>query len=257
VHLLLPPSEAKLAGGRGRPLRERAPGGLGEARQEVAAALGRVVAGPPDVAARALLLPPGVAADALALNAGVLDSPTVPALRRYTGVVYEGLGYAGMDAPRQRLAGRSVLIFSGLLGVVRGNEAVPAYRVPAKATLPGLGVLAAYWRPVLTAYLPLLLRSGLIVDLRSGDYAAMWRADPRLAARVVTVRVLSPAPRGGYAVISYASKLAKGRLAAALIARRADSRPVATPSDIADAWADCGGTGAEPNGPHGLDLYTG
>jgi uncharacterized protein len=259
VHLLLPPSEAKVTGGRGRPLRHRpAPdAALGATRLEVATALGRLVAGAPEVAARALLLPAGVAAEALALDAAVLDSPTVPALRRYAGVVYDGLDYARMDAGQQRIAGRSILIFSGLLGVVRGTEAVPAYRVPAKATLPGLGVVATHWRPVLAEYLPTHLRSGLVVDLRSSDYAAMWRPDRRVAERVVTVRVLSPAPRGGYAVISYASKLAKGHLAAALIRRQAGGGPVERPADVAAAWAESGGAGCEPSGSHGLDLYTG
>ena len=53
--------------------------------------------------------------------------------------------------------------------------AVPDYRVPAKATLPGIGVAATFWRPVLGVTVPALLAPGLVVDLRSSDYAAMWR----------------------------------------------------------------------------------
>lgn len=258
MHLLLPPSEGKTAGGRGRPLRSRPDDGspLVAARAATTRALAELVAGDPGAAAAALLLPDGVAAEALAANARVLDAPTTPALRRYAGVVYDGLGFADLPADQQRIAGRSVLVFSGLFGVVRGDEPVPTYRVPAKAVLPGLGIAATFWRPVLTEVLAGSLRRGLIVDLRSSDYAAMWRPDRATAARTVTVRVLSPAPRGGHAVISYNSKLAKGRLAAALLARAAAGQPVGSADDVVAAWLDTGGVGAKPT-PTGLDLYTG
>ncbi|MDT4923297.1 MAG: uncharacterized protein QOG01_1010 [Pseudonocardiales bacterium] len=259
MHLLLPPSEGKTVGGRGRPLRSRPPTAdpLSAARGAAIGALLELVAGDAHAAADALLLPDGVAAPALALNAGVLDSATTPALRRYAGVVYDGLGFAGLSTAEQGIAARSTLIFSGLLGVVRGDEPVPAYRVPAKAVLPGLGVASTFWRPVLADVLPSLVRRGLVVDLRSGDYAAMWRPGRAVADRVVVVRVLSPAPRGGHAVISYNSKFAKGRLAAALVRRVASGLPVASLDDLGDAWIECGGADHVANEAGSLDLYTG
>jgi uncharacterized protein len=257
VHLLLPPSEGKTFGGRGRSLSRRPlqPGPLGEARRRALAALVELVAADPGAAADALLLPDGVAADALASDAAVRDSPTTPALRRYAGVVYDGLGFADLSAAEQRVAARSVLIFSGLFGVVQGDEPVPAYRVPAKAVLPGLGVASTFWRPVLSMVLPPMLARGLVVDLRSGDYAAMWRPGPALADRVLTVRVLSPAPRGGHAVISYNSKFAKGRLAAALIRRVAAGAPVGGIDDVAAAWLECDGADCVVNPNGGIDLF--
>ena len=55
-------------------------------------------------AARRCCCPPGVADAALATNAAVRDSPTTPALRRYAGVVYDGLDYAAADPAEQRVA---------------------------------------------------------------------------------------------------------------------------------------------------------
>lgn len=258
MHLLLPPSEAKAGGGRGRPLRDRigGDGALAAGRRATTSALLELVSAEARRAAAALLLPDAVTAAALEANRRVLDSPTMPALRRYAGVVYDGLGYARLDAAQQRVAARSTLIFSGLFGVVRGDEAVPDYRVPAKATLPGIGVASTFWRPVLTDVLEPTLRRGLIVDLRSGDYAAMWRPAPSAARRVVAVRILSPVPRGGHGVISFTSKLAKGRLAAALIRRATDREPTESAADVARAWQACGGLRCETT-PTGLDLYTG
>lgn len=255
VHLLLPPSEGKRPGGRGRSLTARPDTGpLADARARMITALTELARGDPAQAARDLLLPDGVAADALVADRSVTTSATMPALRRYSGVVYDGLNFDSLTAPEQRLALRSTWIFSGLFGVLRGDESVPLYRVPAKATLPGVGVASTYWRRVLTPYLPTVLRRGLVVDLRSSDYAAMWRPDAATAARAVSVRVLSPAPRGGHAVISYASKLGKGRLAAALIRRAAAGAGVDTADDVVAAWLDAGGKDARSR-DGALDLH--
>jgi cytoplasmic iron level regulating protein YaaA (DUF328/UPF0246 family) len=249
VRILLPPSEAKHPGGRGRPLAtRRAPGKLAEHygelarhRGELFAALDRLLDQPG--AAEALLLPPSVAAPALAANRRVTAAPTLPAMHRYAGTLYQGLAVAGLSAPAVRLARTDLLIFSGLLGVSRGGDPVPDYRVPAKAVLPGLGIAATFWRPRLARLLPVLLGRGPVVDLRSTDYAAMWQPGPASpeAERLIAVRVLSPTPAGRLAVVSYRSKLAKGRLAAALLERQAAGRPVHGPEDLLAAWSELGG----------------
>jgi cytoplasmic iron level regulating protein YaaA (DUF328/UPF0246 family) len=258
VRVLLPPSELKTSGGRGRPWRDRSVDDpLSAARARALHALGELVTGDPGDAAAALHLPTGVADAALTLNAAVLDSPTTQALRRYAGVVYDGLHFGTLAPAAQRIARRSTFIFSGLFGVVRGDEPTPAYRVPAKAVLPGLGVASTYWRPVLDDVLPGLLGNGLVVDMRSADYAAMWRPRGALAERVLTVRVLSPVPRGGHAVVSYSSKLAKGNLLAALVSRIAEGGEVATAQDVAAAWLACGGTDCDTGHAGQIVVYTG
>jgi uncharacterized protein len=259
VRVLLPPSEAKHPGGRGRPLRGRPPHPtLDAGREQTLRALQQLLAGPAADAAAALLLPPATVDAALAANRRVADAATMPALQRYAGTVYEGLAATALTEVEQRLAARSVLVFSGLFGVVRGDEPVPPYRVPAKAVLPGLGVAGTFWRPILDDAMPeLLFRGGLVVDLRSSDYAAMWRPARDLAARVVTVRVLSPLPSGRWGVVSYPSKFAKGQLTGALVRRAAAGEPVATVDDVAAAWVAMGGARAEPAGTHQLVIYTG
>jgi cytoplasmic iron level regulating protein YaaA (DUF328/UPF0246 family) len=185
-------------------------------------------------------LPASVAEAALADNRRVSAAKTKPALLRYAGVVYEGLAADQFDAPTMATAGNCVLIFSGLFGVLRGRDPVPPYRVPAKAKLPGIGVAGTFWRPRLERLLPPMLGSGVIVDLRSSDYAAMWQPEPasRIADRLISVRVLSPRPDGSLGVISFPSKFAKGRLAAGLLAR---SEPVLGPDDVVETWLNVGG----------------
>jgi hypothetical protein len=263
VRILLPPSEAKNPGGRGLPLarrQRRQP--IEDSREQVLRGLDRLLADAGQFdAARALLLPDSVAAAALADNRRVRTAPTMPALDRYAGVVYDGLFLQPLSAAARAVANRELLIFSGLFGVLRGSDPVPAYRVPAKATLPGVGVLATFWRARLDEVMAPLLDRGPLIDLRSGDYAAMWQPAARgpVAGRLISVRVLSPRPDGTLGVISFASKLAKGRLTAALLERRALGQPVRTVADISAAWAVAGGADLiehrTPQG-HTLELIT-
>ena len=224
------------------PLRRRRRSSLLDApRQRVLAAL-EILLAQPD-AASALLIPDSARVAALAANARVLDSPAVAALARYSGVLYDGLAAADLSEEARRLARESVLIFSGLFGVVRGGDPVPNYRVPAKATLPGIGTVGTFWRTQLQAGIGPLLGRGLIVDLRSSDYAAMWqpeRHDP-VAERLVVVRILSPRPDGSLGVISFPSKFHKGRLAALLLERAVAGAPASTPDHLIDAWIAAGG----------------
>lgn len=258
MRILLPPSEAKHPGGRGRPLAARSSRlPIDTVRRRTLGALAELVQLPN--AAQSLLLPPSIAGEALHHNTVATTSRTRPAVERYAGVVYHGLALNELSDGARKVANRSLLIFSGLFGVLRGDEAVPIYRVPAKAQLPGLGIVGTFWKPHLRDLLPSLLGTGLIVDLRSNDYASMWQPGRHDAARdrLVSVRVLSRTPAGSYGVISYSSKLGKGKLAAALLERQAAGRPVATVGDLADAWRHIGGTAVrqrEVAAGIGLDL---
>jgi hypothetical protein len=78
-----------------------------------------------------------------------------------------------------------------------------------------------------------------------------------LAQRTITVRILSPLPKGGHGVVSYNSKFAKGRLAAALFERAAAGATPNSAQDVVDAWTDATGQRGERSGDTTVVLYTG
>jgi cytoplasmic iron level regulating protein YaaA (DUF328/UPF0246 family) len=143
--------------------------------------------------------------------------PTAPASRIYTGVLYNRLRLPELRA-------RNVLIFSALFGVVRPGDRIPAYRLNIGARLPGIGPLAAFWRPALARVLE---DRGVILDLRSGAYAAAWA--PKQAT-VVTVRGLTPDGR----VVSHGVKHTRGEVARiALQAKARSPRAIAAAVEAA------------------------
>jgi cytoplasmic iron level regulating protein YaaA (DUF328/UPF0246 family) len=227
VLVLLPPSEGKTAPRRGKPLDldSLAHPELTAAREQVLDALVALSAGPPGPALEALELSQGLAGE-LERNAKLRSAPTARASAIYTGVLYEHLGLA--ELPLR--ARRRVLIASALWGVVTPDCRIPAYRLAMGARLPGLGGLAAHWRPVLRAALP---DSGLVVDLRSGSYAAAWA--PR-DATVVAVRAFTERA-GKRTAISHMVKATRGDVARVLLEA---PRPPRTADRVAELVAASG-----------------
>ncbi len=217
--VLLPPSEGKAPGGRGAPLdlaRLSHPS-LNPVRERLVDALVTVATTDPEGLQRALGCPSGE----VAKDAALRTSPTLPAMRRYTGVVYEALSYATLSPAGRRRASASLRVASALFGLLAAGDPVPAYRLSGGTSLPGVGSLAAAWRPLLE---PELVAHRLVVDLRSGPYAALARVP-----QAVRVRVLRESG-GTRTVVSHDNKHTKGLLARALCEQGA--RSVA---DVAEA----------------------
>lgn len=218
--VLLPPSETKRPGGDGAPLDLAALTApeLTPVRAELAETLVRLAADVP--ASRAAL---GVSAkqdDEIARNAALRTSATLPAVERYTGVLYDALDVGSLGRAQRARADARLAVGSALFGLVRAADRIPAYRLSAGSSLPGLPTLRALWRPALA---PVLAgERGLVVDLRSGAYAALAPVPD-----AVTVQVLTERPDGTRAVVSHFNKAHKGRIARLLAGTTAEPEDVA------------------------------
>lgn len=236
--LLLPPSKGKAPGGSGtgygRTLGHRHP--LAAARQEVLTAAVSAAASLSDTEiARVAGVPASEGAAVSAARAGIADlpeSPSLPAHRRYTGIVH---GNAGLDALDPRLLEVDVRIVSALLGLVALEEPVPAYRLEFAASLPPLGGLATFWRHHLDAHLRSVADGARVWDLLPGEHARMWPPGLREQLDVVSVRFLRP---DGRAANAARTKVAKGRLAGWLItAPDADPADVVAGAYLGEGWS--------------------
>ncbi|GAA1620063.1 YaaA family protein [Actinoplanes couchii] len=151
----------------------------------------------------------------LARNTVLLEAPAVPASEIYTGVLYEALEPSTLTPASRQWLDRTAVVFSGLWGVVRLGDRIPAYRCSVGVALPALGGLTAYWKKALKSPLDEVTAQTPVLDLRSGAYAAMWQPGGTAA----TLRVLHERTVGGVtkrSVVSHFNKATKGRLVRAL-----------------------------------------
>lgn len=211
--VLLPPSEGKTAPLEGPALDLTALSlpALNPARRTVLSTLVRVCRSTPADALHVLGLSAGQASE-VQRNKGLRRAPTAPAWQVYTGVLFTALDVEGADASTRARLAEWALVWSGLWGAVRLTDPIPAYRLSGAVTLPGPGRLATFWREPLRKSLAGPARTGLVVDLRSGTYAASWQGPPE---RTATIRVIHE--RGDTrTVASHFNKATKGRLLRAL-----------------------------------------
>ncbi|MBL1081024.1 peroxide stress protein YaaA [Streptomyces actinomycinicus] len=213
--VLLPPSEGKANPGEGAPtaLESLSLPGLTGAREAVLGELVELCSADEEKAREVLGLSEGLRGE-VAKNAGLRTAGARPAGEIYTGVLYDALGLATLDADAQRRAADSLLVFSGLWGAVRVTDRIPSYRCSMGVKLPGLGSLAGHWRTPMAEALPAAAGDGLVLDLRSAAYAAAWKPKGEVAGRTATVRVLHAPTRK---VVSHFNKATKGRIVRSLL----------------------------------------
>lgn len=152
-----------------------------------------------------------------AFDPGLREASAAPAHKVYTGVLFKRLQLPELPAA----ARRRVLIASALWGVVRPDDRIPYYKFPPKTRLEGIGAPNAFWRPALAAALP-DEEGDLVVDMRSGAYAAAWK--PKRAT-LLAVRAFTE-EGGQRKAVSHMAKAVRGDVARALLeAKKTPSDP--------------------------------
>ena len=201
--IVLPPSETKAPGGEMDGIDVSFPS-LDSIRNEIMDDLAALEL---DEMMSALKLPPTKREEA-AENLSLRSAPVMPAIYRYTGVLYDALSADTLPDPAlARLA-----IGSALFGVVRAGDMIPRYRLSGGSKLPSqrsAPTMKARWGTAITD--ALLAVDDLIVDMRSGAYQQLGPVPD-----AITVRVESLQEDGTRKVVSHFNKHYKGELARVL-----------------------------------------
>lgn len=208
MRVILPPSETKVAGGGRLFLPENLSfsAELGGARREVRAAL-EDLSRDEAAAIRALKLGTKSRAE-LAHNHVLATSGGLPAIERYTGVLFDALEFVTLDEGARSWVYAHVNIQSALFGLIGAGDIVPAYRLSASSRVPGLGrPLHAVWQ---SAHANIDWHDlGWVLDLRSNDYAKLAPAAHGDASHL---NVVKRGPDGNVRALNHFNKAAKGEL---------------------------------------------
>ena len=176
-------------------------------------------------------------------NRALATSATMPALERYTGVLYDAIDVETLEPAAREFLGQHVAIHSALFGLVGADDAVPAYRFSHDTRIPGTS-LAKIWREANARVLG--LEPGLVLDLRSESYVHLGPA----GAGSVFLRVVSDDGSGHRRALNHFNKHGKGELVRALGVAGVDFQSV----DELTEWARSAGINLAPGAPGELDL---
>jgi len=241
VKIILPPSETKRPGGSGAPLdfANLALSALAPQRSTVAEAL-IALAHDPVAAQRILKLSERQTGD-IEHNRALLTSPTMPAVDRYTGVLYDGLDAATLPTASRRWLGHHVWVHSAPFGPVGALDGIPPYRLAAGTSLPGVAPLRRLWADAVTdaiAQEP----PPFILDLRSEAYVALGPLPVSVTSAYV--RVVTDRGRA----LNHFNKKAKGELVRSL----AEDRPRIRSLRGLLAWAQARGLQLDSTAERGV-----
>mgnify|MGYP000105318342 CR=1 FL=1 len=196
MRILLPPSETKDIGGSDSSLAERPiEDSLSEARSEVIDALLRLCEDS-EVAAKALKLGPKQLVD-IDRNLELLTSATMPAIERYTGVLFDALKADGLPKTEQ------LMIQSSLFGLIPASTNIPYYRLSWDGKFPELN-LKKHWQ---AAHQDFFDGFDGVLDMRSKSYQQLA---PVEAVDSWVVEVLVEYADGSKKPLNHFNKKAKG-----------------------------------------------
>jgi len=211
--ILLPPSEGKASGGDGAPLDLESLSfeELNPTRARFTRAVVKLSERPRS--SRALLGVKGPALEkAMAENAELDTAPTLPAIERYTGVMYDAIDHQSLDSDAQEVFGNSVIIMSGLFGMVRPYDMIPAYKLKMGGKLLRGKTCSAVWKRAITKTLAESAEDSVIWDLLPIEHSAAWDSSRVPYKTRFTVKFLERNAAGEMRTINHWSKLLKGAL---------------------------------------------
>lgn len=193
---------------------------LDEQRLRVADALVSAMSGDPAERQRLLGVKGAALEAATSANLSVLTSPTAPAIERYTGVLYDAVDVDSLDSSARRVLEESVLIVSGLWGLVAPGDPIPNYKLKMGARLGSIGRLSTWWRPALTGALIRTSTTRVIWNLLPGEHdVALGRAWPDASGPTehYSARFLQTNAKGDLVAVSHWNKFLKGALVRHLV----------------------------------------
>ncbi|CAH0138311.1 peroxide stress protein YaaA [Microbacterium sp. Bi121] len=214
MKVLLPPSETKRPGGSGAPLAlgELGLPALAPQREAVVDALVALAADAGE-SQRVLKLSDRQVGD-IEQNRMLRASATMPAVDRYTGVLYDALDAGTLSAPSRRWLGAHAWVHAAPFGPVGALDAIPSYRLAAGTSLPGFVPLRRHWAEAVSSAIA-QEAPAFVLDLRSEAYVALGPVPASVPSTYV--RVVTASGRA----LNHFNKKAKGELVRAL----AEDRP--------------------------------
>jgi cytoplasmic iron level regulating protein YaaA (DUF328/UPF0246 family) len=216
VLILLPPSETKRDGGIEGSTLDLASlsfGSLTPQRRRALASL-RAVSSSVAASTAALGLGPKQRFE-IDRNRTIRISPTMPAIERYTGVLYDALDVASLPIDARRFLGEHTVIHSALFGLIGADDAIPAYRFSHDSKI-AKSSLTKLWRDANAEVLS--TAPGLVLDLRSESYVHLGPAAPHS----YFLRVVTDDGTGARRALNHFNKHGKGELVRALANARID-----------------------------------
>ncbi|MBX3093078.1 MAG: peroxide stress protein YaaA [Cryobacterium sp.] len=178
-------------------------------------------------------------------NRALRTSPVMPAIERYTGVLFDAIDWQTVPDAARGWAHDHAVIHSALFGLLRAGDPIPAYRLShdSRLVVREQSLKRTWANPVASA---LAATDEFVLDLRSEGYAGLGPA-PKGS---YFVRVVTEGSDGVRRALNHFNKKGKGEFVRALMLAGLDHGSVESLLE----WAADAGCKLDHGAPGELDL---
>lgn len=142
---------------------------------------------------------------ALQKNTNLMTSEVMPAIQRYTGVMYDAIDVSSLDADTKNRASENICIIDGLFGCLRGSDLIPDYKCKINTKLTGLDV-SVFWQEKLVDLFDPCEKDTIILDLLPDAHKKVIPPDTRM----VEIVFMDRKSDGSYKKTGHHAKALKG-----------------------------------------------
>lgn len=178
-------------------------------------------------------------------NRALRSSPVMPAIERYTGVLFDAIDWQTVPDAAREWARRHVVIHSALFGILLAGDPIPAYRLShdSRLVVRDQSLKRTWAVPVASS---LAATDEFVLDLRSEGYVGLGPAP----AGSYFVRVVTEDSAGVRRALNHFNKKGKGEFVRALMLAGHDHGSVESLLE----WAAAAGWRLGHGAPGELDL---
>ncbi|MDA3836220.1 MAG: peroxide stress protein YaaA [Nanoarchaeota archaeon] len=101
---------------------------------------------------------------AIIADANLNGGSTLPAIYRYSGVMFKAIDYAGMSHAKKENFNDAVLFVDGMFGLLRPLDLIPDYKLKINSKIPGFDV-SRFWRDELKGVLEEEFEGKVVIDI--------------------------------------------------------------------------------------------
>lgn len=158
---------------------------------------------------------------AVAATSNLLISPTMPAYRLYTGVVYDNINIGSLSGAKLNGLATQTYVISGLWGLVRLSDHLPDYKLKISSRFDDIN-LVKYWGDDVSGLINKISKDKLVWDLLPNEHRKVWNDKGSAATHIVAVRFVEE-KAGKLKVVGHTAKAYKGKLVREIVTHDIDS----------------------------------
>lgn len=102
--------------------------------------------------------------EAIEVLSDLLNKETMPAIQRYSGVMFNAIEYSSLEEKRKENFDSSVIFVDGMFGLLRPQDYIPEYKLKINSKFLKIDV-SKYWKEHLKSDFQELFRNKTVIDL--------------------------------------------------------------------------------------------